>query len=80
MYGVEESMSAVFLALSSAFLFGATTVAMRVAFRGGALAEGGALFTVLTALAVTLPFALAQGGPVAGVWPFLLAGLLSPGV
>ena len=73
-------MSAVLLALSSAFLFGATTVAMRVAFRGGALAEGGALFTVLTALAVTLPFALAQGGPVAGVWPFLLAGLLSPGV
>ena len=73
-------MSAVLLALSSAFLFGATTVAMRVAFRGGALAEGGALFTVLTALGVTLPFALAQGGPVAGVWPFLLAGLLSPGV
>ena len=76
----RQSMSAVLLALSSAFLFGATTVAMRVAFRGGALAEGGALFTVLTALAVTLPFALAQGGPVAGVWPFLLAGLLSPGV
>jgi hypothetical protein len=30
-------MSAVLRALSSAFLFGATTVAMRVAFRGAAL-------------------------------------------
>ncbi len=29
---------------------------------------------------MTLPFSLAQGGPVAGVWPFLLAGLLSPGI
>ena len=54
---------------------------MRVAFRGGALAEGGALFTVLTALGVVAAgCALAQGGPLArDVWPFLLAGLLEPG-
>ena len=72
-------MDAVGFALASAITFGATTVAMRVAFRKGALAEGGALFTVLVALAVVLPFALAQGGFTADVWPFLLAGLLGPG-
>lgn len=73
-------MDAVLLALASAILFGATTVAMRMAFRRDALAEGGALFTVLVAIAVVLPFALAQGGALTGVWPFLLAGLLGPGV
>lgn len=68
------------LALASAVLFGATTTAMRVAFRQGALAEGGALFTVLVAIVVVLPFAAAQRGIDAGVWPFVLAGLLGPGV
>ena len=73
-------MDAVLLALASAVLFGATTVAMRVAFRRDALAEGGALFTVLVAIGVVLPFAVAQGGPTTDVWPFLLAGLLGPGL
>ena len=73
-------MDAVLLAVASAFLFGAMTVAIRIALRGGAAAEAGALATVLTAVAVTLPFALAQGGSLAGVWPFLLAGLLGPGL
>ncbi|CAN5262336.1 hypothetical protein BH09ACT13_BH09ACT13_13130 [soil metagenome] len=73
-------MDAVLLALASAILFGGTTVAMRVAFRRDALAEGGALFTVLVAIGVVLPFAAAQGGVTAGVWPFLLAGLLGPGL
>ena len=73
-------MDAVLLALGSAVLFGATTVAMRVAFRRDALAEGGALFTVLVAIAVVIPFAVAQGGFTTGLWPFLLAGLLGPGV
>ena len=73
-------MDAVLLALASAVLFGATTVAMRVAFQRGALAEGGALFTVLVAIGVVLPVALAQGGLTADVWPFLIAGLLGPGV
>ena len=74
------SLDAVLLALASAFLFGAMTVAIRLALRRGAGAEPGALATVLTAVAVTVPFALAQGGTVAGVWPFLLAGLLGPGL
>jgi drug/metabolite transporter (DMT)-like permease len=73
-------VDAVVLSIFSAVLFGATTVAMRVAFRRDALAEGGALFTVLVALGIVLPFALAQGGPAASVWPFLLAGLLGPGL
>jgi drug/metabolite transporter (DMT)-like permease len=73
-------MDAVFLALASAVLFGATTVAMRVAFRRGALAEGGALFTVLVAICVVLPFAVVEGGLTRTVWPFLLAGLLGPGL
>ncbi|MGH3137884.1 MAG: EamA family transporter, partial [Gaiellaceae bacterium] len=73
-------MDAVVLALASALLFGATTVAMRVAFRKGALAEGGALFTVLVATGVVAPFAAAQGGLTRDVWPFLIAGLLGPGV
>ena len=75
----RQSMSAVLLALSSAFLFGATTVAMRVAFRGGALAEGGALFTVLTALAVRCRSRLAQGGPVARVVAVPARGAARPG-
>ena len=73
-------MDAVLLAVASAFLFGAMTVAIRIALRRGAAAEVGALATVLTAVAVTLPFALAQRGSVTGVWPFLLAGLLGPGL
>jgi drug/metabolite transporter (DMT)-like permease len=73
-------MDAVLLALASAVLFGATTVAMRTAFRRGALAEGGALFTVLVAFGVVLPFAVVQAGLTTGVWPFLLAGLLGPGL
>jgi drug/metabolite transporter (DMT)-like permease len=73
-------VDAVVLAVASAFLFGAMTVAIRLALDRGALAEGGALFTVLTALAVTLPFAAFQGGDVAGIWPFLLAGMLGPGL
>ncbi len=73
-------MDAVVLGLASAVLFGATTVAMRVAFRRGALAEGGALFSVLVALCVVLPFALVQRGLTTSVWPFLLAGMLGPGV
>jgi drug/metabolite transporter (DMT)-like permease len=73
-------LDAVLLGLASAVLFGATTVAMRVAFRRDALAEGGALFTVLVAMGLVLPFAVAQGGLTTGVWPFVLAGLLGPGV
>jgi drug/metabolite transporter (DMT)-like permease len=73
-------VDAVLLAVSSAFLFGAMTVAVRIALERGASPETGALYTVLAALAVALPFAAFEGGELAGVWPFLLAGLLGPGL
>ena len=34
----------------------------------------------MPALAVALPFAVAQGGSLVDAWPFLLAGLLGPGL
>src|SRR5579862_3410774 len=70
-------MDAVLLAITSAALFGAMTVAVR---RG--LAETGVavatLSTLVPALAVTL-VAAAVRPDLHGAWPFLLAGLLSPG-
>jgi len=69
----------VLLALLSAFLFGAMTVAVLLALRRGAEAEAGAFYTVVVALAVVAPFAAVAGGSASGVWPFLLAGILAPG-
>ena len=68
------------LALTSAFLFGAMTVALRYPLRAGADADVGALLTILTAFAVTLPFVAAHDVKLAGIWPFVLAGLLGPGL
>lgn len=72
-------MDPALLAAFSAFLFGAMTVALRIALQRGAEAETGALYTVAVAFAVVLPFALVSGGDLAGVWPFLVAGVLGPG-
>jgi drug/metabolite transporter (DMT)-like permease len=73
-------VDAVVLACFSAFLFGAMTVLLRFPLARGASAEAGALLTILPALAVTLPFAIVEGGAVVDAWPFLLAGLLGPGL
>jgi drug/metabolite transporter (DMT)-like permease len=74
-------VDAVGLALASAFLFGAMTVALRLALGRGGDAEQGALWTIAPALLVALAFAVVQGiDAVGGVWPFLLAGLLGPGI
>ena len=73
-------MDAVLLALASAFLFGAMTVALRFALRRSPDAELGALLTIVPALAVTVPFVAAQSIDLSGIWPFLLAGLLGPGI
>lgn len=72
-------MQPVLLALLSAFLFGAMTVAVRIPLQRGAEAESGAFYTVVVALAVVVPFAVAGGGDLVGAWPFLLAGILGPG-
>jgi drug/metabolite transporter (DMT)-like permease len=73
-------VDAVLLALCSAALFGAMTVALRFALARGGDADTGALLTIAVALAVALPFALAQGIDAGELWPFALAGLLGPGI
>jgi drug/metabolite transporter (DMT)-like permease len=72
-------VDAVVLALVSAALFGSMTVALRFALARVPDAEAGALLTILTALAVTLPFVAAGPIDLAATWPFLLAGVLGPG-
>lgn len=72
-------MQAVLLALTSALLFGAMTVAVRLALQRCARPEAGAFYTVLVALLVAAPFAVFAGGEVRGLWPFFLAGILGPG-
>jgi drug/metabolite transporter (DMT)-like permease len=73
-------VDAVLLAATSAFLFGVMTVAIRLALGRGAGAEAGALFAVVFALAVTVPFTVVEGFELTELWPFLLAGLLGPGL
>ncbi len=77
-------MLPVLLACGSAALFGAMTVALRFALRGGADVRAGTVATVIVALAVALVAALADaahrgGVRLGGAWPFLLAGLIAPG-
>lgn len=77
-------MSAIGLAVLSAALFGAMTVALRLALRGGAPAELGALATVVPALAVVLGAAGIEAAAgydlrLEAAWPFALAGVLAPG-
>jgi len=74
-------VTAVALGAVSAFLFGAMTVLVRIALRTGVAPEVGSLFTILPAAAVTLGVTLALGDwNIASAWPFVVAGLLAPGV
>jgi drug/metabolite transporter (DMT)-like permease len=63
-------------------LFGAMSVAVRFAVRRSNDAELGALAMSSVALAVTLVIGLAAAPSVdpADLWPFLIAGLIAPGV
>lgn len=77
-------MAPVILASLSAALFGAATLAIRLALRRSPDVERGALATLLVALAVALAAVgvdAIRGAAfdLAGAWPFLLAGALSPG-
>jgi drug/metabolite transporter (DMT)-like permease len=72
-------VDAVVLALVSAALFGAMTVAIRFALARAPDAEAGALWTIAVAVVVTLPFVAVGDVDLAGVWPFVLAGVLGPG-
>ena len=74
-------MTPIVLGVLSAFLFGAMTVFVRIALGTGVAPEAGTLFTILPALGVTAVAAIVGGDwDLAGAWPFLLAGLLAPGV
>lgn len=74
-------MDAVFLALTSAALFGGMTVALRRALARGTSAELGALLTVLPALAIAVvAAALRSDWDTSGLWQFALAGILGPGL
>ncbi|HVU77334.1 MAG TPA: DMT family transporter [Gaiellaceae bacterium] len=72
-------MTAVLLALGSAALFGAMTVAIRLGMAGLPDASAATLATILPATAVAL-VAAGIRHDVHGAWPFLLAGLLAPGL
>lgn len=72
-------MTAVLLALGSAALFGLMTVSIRIALGGGADAALASLATILPALVVVLAAAGVRGDA-HGSWPFLLTGLLGPGL
>jgi drug/metabolite transporter (DMT)-like permease len=77
-------MAAVLLACTSAALFGAMTVAIRLGLRKTPDAKLATFATVVPALGVALVAAAldsARAGPlgVDQAWPFLLAGVLAPG-
>jgi drug/metabolite transporter (DMT)-like permease len=71
------------LALTSAVLFGAMSVALRMGLQRDPDVALGTVTTATTALAVALVAAAAEspsrGLQLGSAWPFLLAGLLSPG-
>ena len=77
-------MSAVALALLSAFLFGAMSVGLKLGLRRHPDADAATVATVAAAVAVAFA-ATALEAPSRGVhataaWAFLLAGLLQPGI
>jgi drug/metabolite transporter (DMT)-like permease len=74
-------MTAVVLAAFAAFFFGAMTVLVRIALRNGADPSVGTFFTILPATVVTAVAATVHGNwDFESAWPFLLAGLLAPGI
>ena len=69
------------LALGSAFLFGGMTVTLRYALRRGVPAETVAFLMVLIAFGIALAAVPITGaGGLAECWPFLLAGIVAPGL
>jgi len=73
-------MTAIALACTSAALFGAMTVAIKLGLRAGGGAEAGTIVTLTLGLAVLAVNATVRGEwDLARAWPFLVAGLLAPG-
>lgn len=74
-------MDAVGLALLSAALFGAMPVAVRIAFRRPLPVAVGTLYMQVAAASVLGVAAVIQGGVTTdGILPFVLAGLVAPGL
>ena len=77
-------MTAIGLACVSAFLFGAMSVALRIGLNRFPDVEVATIATLAGAFAVALVAAAAEtparGVHAAAAWPFLLAGLVQPGV
>jgi uncharacterized membrane protein len=77
-------LTAIGLACLSAFLFGAMSVGLRIGLNRNPDVDVATIATVVAALAVALVAAAAEapsrGVHAAAAWPFLLAGLLQPGV
>jgi drug/metabolite transporter (DMT)-like permease len=74
-------VTAIVLGSLSAFLFGAMTVLVRIALRRGVPPGAGTLFTIVPACVVTGVVAGARGEwDIASAWPFVLAGVLAPGI
>ena len=77
-------MTAVGLALLSAVLFGGMSVGLRIGLSRHPGVELATISTVVGALAVGLVAAAAEvpsrGVHAGGAWPFMLAGLLQPGI
>lgn len=74
-------MTAIVLASVSAALFGAMAVLVRIAIVTGVPPAAGTLFTILPACAITGVVAAARGNwDIAAAWPYVLAGLLAPGI
>jgi drug/metabolite transporter (DMT)-like permease len=74
-------MTAILLAATSAFLFGAMTVLVRIGLGAGVRAEAGTFFTIFPACILTGVAALPRADwDVESAWPFVVAGLLAPGI
>jgi drug/metabolite transporter (DMT)-like permease len=73
-------VAAVLLAISSAVLFGALAVAIRLATQRGADPETGALTSLVVALILCGSAALLAGASGDDLWPFVLAGMIAPGL
>jgi len=74
-------MTPILLAASSAFLFGAMTVLVRMALETGLAPPAGTFLTIAPACALTGLVAVARGEwDIENAWPFVVAGLLAPGI
>ena len=81
----DDGLTALLFACLSAIAFGLLSVAIRIALRAGTSPEAGSLLTSLAALCVTVLVAAASRPGAselrpAQLWPFLLAGVLAPGL